>query len=760
MILTTEILDTTQKILIVAPVASVFLTKLKEHLARETDAAITVSPHPVRYYGKYDVCFFLQVSDVLLPEMKKYQSTKCAFIFFDEMDLAQTYATYCYEHHYTHIRVLNLQTTPAFYEKDIETILWFIFSRNEDIFLHIYHPQKQVAPPKKKPKQSFDLRSLRRPRTLATIIAGLVIMIHVLFIPPLLAASGLHYLAVTSLMAGNRTNSTRYLAIADTFLSATTGLYRMAQPVYHFFSASLPVDDAIQINTSTNKLMHAGFALQEDGRIFIDGLFAKNKSDEERAAMREAQKRIEAEEASLHTHLNILSHKLPDWNDDLKTAKTALASLDTAATLYETISPHLDSIFAAQTEKKYLLLFANNMELRPGGGFIGSFGILTINDYTITSLEVYDVYDADGQLTTHIDPPAPIAQFLNQPHWFLRDSAFTGDFKINYEQATAMLAQELGETDFDGGLLLTTTAVKNILTATDTLYIPDYKDTVTADNFYIKAQLYAETDFFPGSLQKKNFLASVMDQMLLGMRDVSLPALFAAFEESLDQKQLVLYTPDPALQQVFEDNYWAGRMLRPTCTGTDALHCIPDYLLQLDANLGVNKANFFIERSSKLDTLIDETGHIRHTATFHYRNNSYTGVFPGGTYKNYFQLLIPPNAFVTSITIDGVALREYDESNFEYKTVGFLMTVPPQSNQIITVRYTLPTTIVSGNGVYQLLLQKQIGAGNSDLSMKVSIPPHVTITRHNLSPLAKGSEILYNTSVSSDKIFLIEFSKK
>ncbi|PIZ62200.1 hypothetical protein COY16_04940, partial [Candidatus Roizmanbacteria bacterium CG_4_10_14_0_2_um_filter_39_13] len=84
----------------------------------------------------------------------------------------------------------------------------------------------------------------------------------------------------------------------------------------------------------------------------------------------------------------------------------------------------------------------------------------------------------------------------------------------------------------------------------------------------------------------------------------------------------------------------------------------------------------------------------------------------------------------------------------------------PQQSKTVQITYRLPTTIVAGNGTYQLILQKQIGSQNSDFKFTFSYPKNMTIERHNLSPLAKDNEIIYNTSISSDRIFLIEFNKQ
>lgn len=713
---------------------------------------------PVTDYSKYDICIFVQFTDILLPSIKNLTDTKFIFILFNEYELAQTYASFAYEYKLQHIKILNLETSPAQYDKDIDTLFWFSFSRTEDIFLHIFHQQPFEQVKKSKPKKKpFSWKQFLTPRKLVSFGIALLVFSQFIFMIPLLGSTVSHYFAYKQLIKGNVETAEPHLERGSAMLAAGEGLFSFSKPVLYFFSIGLPFENLIQLNSSASVIMSKASDLQQDAKLLADGIFEKNKSDQDVTELIEAKERLNSNVTDVREQIDLLENKMPTWNAQLTDAKEKLRKIDQSLGFYESIGPHLDTLLARDTDKKYLLLFANNMELRPGGGFIGSYAIVHVSNYTIGDIQVYDVYDADGQLTSHIAPPEPISKFMEQPFWYLRDSAFTGDFIDNFTQAEEFLEIEVGETDFDGGLLLTTTAVKNILSTVDSLYIPDYRDTITAENFYLKAQLYAEEEFFPGSIQKKSFLSDVMDQMLLHLADADMEALFSNIKDSLNQKQLVLYSKDPGLQSVFEEQYWSGRMLSPSCTVSD--HCIPDYAYQLDANLGVNKANFFVQRPTSLKVSIDSSGKIVNTLSVMYSNDSNQGVFPGGTYKNYFQVLLPPNSFIQSVTVDGSPVEEYDETNFTYKTVGFLLTVEPQEKRKVEIIYRLPTTIIQGAGVYQLILQKQIGSPNYDLQFAFEVPSNISVTRHNLSPLAESDKILYNTSVSSDKIFLIEFTK-
>ena len=72
--------------------------------------------------------------------------------------------------------------------------------------------------------------------------------------------------------------------------------------------------------------------------------------------------------------------------------------------------------------REYLVLLQNEAELRPGGGFIGSLGFLSFEGGYLLNFEVKDVYEADGQLKGHVEPPEEIKTYLGEAGWYLRDA--------------------------------------------------------------------------------------------------------------------------------------------------------------------------------------------------------------------------------------------------------------------------------------------------------------------------------------------------
>lgn len=753
-----EVYNDTSSIQIITTQQTLFLKQLLAALNKFRTKVVT-AVQPPESYDDHDVYFFIQNPHVLLQQFENITEKRFIFILFDMDQMAQTLSSFAYEKNLHHIKIINLQTKPEFYQKDIDTILWFAFSNPEDIFLHIYHPEIDFHRKQKKivRKPSRPLFTIpRRKRTWALVVFLFFFISHIAFIPPLLIASFFNYKNAQKIIETN----THYAASPGAHVSLQIAklLYGYASPTLHLFSVARPFDDLFEMNDAGNRMLISASTLRSEGTQFMNLLMMKNKTPREIDEIRKLKQSLFGNIRTLQEDIRIIDQKIPEY-EQFMTVKERIEDYNDLLPLLTEIEPHIDTFFPLNGEKKYVLFFANNMELRPGGGFIGSFAIVRVGPYEISDIKVYDVYDADGQLTEHLEPPKAISKFLEQPFWFLRDSAFTPDFVTNFGEAEMLLEKELNEGNFAGGMLFTTTAVQNMLEASEGLYIPDYEETITKDNFYLKAQLYAEKDFFPGSIQKKRFLGSVMNQMLINLSDVSLPDLFKQIEKSLNEKQMVIYSRDPNLQAFLEKNYWSGRTLKPKCNLPQAINCVLDYVFPVDANLGVNKANFFVSRPTKMNIVLKENGTIENTVTLAYTNNSYEDIFPGGPYKNYFQLMVPPNSRIMQISVDDVSLTDYDETNFEYKIIGFLLTVPPQSSKIVKITYTLPTSIISGTGMYQLIFQKQIGSANDNLQLEFDLPENISVMNNNFSPLVKDSKIIYNTSISSDKIFLIEFSK-
>ena len=639
----------------------------------------------------------------------------------------------------------------------IERILWFMLRSSREMSLDVHSDLPRKSAPSRKRKK-FTVTLTRKRLVIAALFV--FFMLHILFILPLAGTTYYIYRAGTQLRDQTFDSALSHISRAESLFHITESTYALAKPGLQFLFLSIIPENLMSIQENSISFIQTAIASSENTRALARLLLDTQKNSEE---INEARIRVQELEQQVTT-LGTTSQNVYDRLDyDISAVQEIRKDFETIAGYLQTGSQligHLDTILGDNSQKNYVFFFYNNMEIRPGGGFIGSFAHVAFQDYTLKTFEVYDVYDADGQLKTHVRPPAPIREYLDQPHWFLRDSNFSPDFEQNVQTAEFFLDRELNLNNFDGAVGLTTTALTYILEAFGDVHIVDFDQTINADNFYLTAQGESEIDFFPGSSQKKSFLSTVGRTLLLKLEDADPAKLGLAIKRSLDEKHIVVLNDNPEVQSDIDTLGWSGKIINPQCISSST-NCIINHILPVDANLGVNKANYFVSKLMKLKTVIAASGSVQNELSMSFTNNSSPGVFPGGTYKNYFQVYIPHNARIEQIDIDGQKVTDYDESKTGFfKIIGLLLTIEPKETAIVTFSYELNSAVKSGENAYQIVLQKQIGSFNNEFSLEVQLPRGVLITDQNFKSVAKNNSVLYNSSLSTNKIFVIEFVKE
>lgn len=420
--------------------------------------------------------------------------------------------------------------------------------------------------------------------------------------------------------------------------------------------------------------------------------------------------------------------------------------------------------------KKYLILLQNNMELRPGGGFIGSYAIAKVNKGD-AQLSLHDVYNADGQLKGHVEPPFAIRRHLKSIHWYLRDSNFSANFPSNASASAFFLQQETGEI-VDGVIAVDVSFVKMLVSVFGKIEVPDYKETITTDNFYTVVQNHAEKDFFPGSTQKKDFLQSLFFaiQTRLMQKDVPYQELYKVLLQGLAQKHVLVVSSDQSIQNVFTANSMSSSLY----DGRVKKDSVVDYVGISEANVGVNKANVGISRKLSYDVEIDKNATLSSKLTITYKNEKSNNTY-AADYKNYLRIIVPKNSVLKSVNINGEEQKiipaitdpkVYEAKKFVApkglevtveeevgKTLfGFLVTVPLGQESVIVVRYLLPrylSTLPSAF-TYDLRVFKQPGTDVYPFLFSVQYPKD-----YNIVKTSEGfnKEILLNSDMNMNVLF-------
>jgi len=701
--------------------------------------------------GKWDD-FDLVVFFGLLPDLDSLKKTKKVFlIFFNQKDEYLQAQEWLKENH-SHYKVVNLGRTDRTIEELVEMVIfrtptpyYFDFSQKIE--------KKPLIVITNDPKKNLKL-SLK-------IILFLILFFNFLF---LIAFAGQGWLLFD--LFQNRQKPIEVLSHKVMVLKQVSTVTRGLSEVPKNTLFWLPgIDTYLNIYQSTDLttllLIDASDLL--NNFTSVNALLTKqNKSDFELAEIKLRVKKLKTQLGNLTTnYYRVISSWERTNTPFLNAKKRALLNQAAQAKDYlmvaEKIMDKLPFLLGASGERHYLILFMNNMELRPGGGFIGSLATVKINKYSLKEVLVHDVYTLDGQLKAHIDPPEAIKKYLNQPHWFLRDSNFSPDFSVNARQALRFVKIESDWADFDAVFGVTLTTVQKLLDLFPDFYVADYNEVITADNFFIKAQSYAEKDFFPGSYGKQDFLQSVFKTLLLKMEQGAYDPLrlILIFRDLFQEKFMTVYFKDPLLQQTFDELFWTGRVVSTECNFKKK--CFSDYVYVVDANLGVNKANFYVQRTVRLNTKIAADLTVSNVLALDYYNQSNLNVFPGGSYKNYIQIYLPKNTMINRLLINGAPAADYDVSTeLGLRKIGLFTEVAPGAKLNVTLKYVFLDKLKKQNQ-YQLIVQKQTGSINNDFVWQVGVPAEISLAQSNFEPVVRTDGFVYNTFLQQDRILIVDF---
>lgn len=440
----------------------------------------------------------------------------------------------------------------------------------------------------------------------------------------------------------------------------------------------------------------------------------------------------------------------------------------------------LPEIVGVDDSKSYLVLLLNNMELRPGGGFIGSFARVDFEGGKLKKLDVNDVYTLDGNLKDHVEPPPEIKNDLGANDWYLRDSNFEPDFPTSARQAEWFYNKE-GGGRVEGVIALDVSAIGSLLEVVGPIDLADYNQIITAENLFEQTISHAEQGFFPGSQAKKTFLTTLSTQLLnkiFFLPKQNWPEIVTALGKSLENKDINIYLNDPKLFSYLTAQNWTGALKR---NSTPPDGTVLDFLAPVEANLGGNKANYYIDRVYKLETGIGRDGEINQKLTINYTNRSPQNTWPGGLYKDRFRVYLPFGTKLNRVSWGDEDITKNVTSFVDYGRTGYsmLLELKAKEQKELVINYQLADklkfvenqqAVSSGNedkplssgnkAIYHLDVSKQAGTLKDPFEWKIDFPINYRIVSDENDNLGLApQEKTITTDLSTDRSFELSFSK-
>jgi hypothetical protein len=288
----------------------------------------------------------------------------------------------------------------------------------------------------------------------------------------------------------------------------------------------------------------------------------------------------------------------------------------------------------------YVVLLQNNTEIRATGGFAGSFAKLDFAKGGLRSVLVQDIYDPDGKLPGHVEPPYPIQEAFGQGWWKLRDANWDVDFASAGATVSWFLRQG-GEKNVDGVIAVNLDLLQKWIGVFGEVKVSTFEEKVTATNLYSLAQAYAERRVEGNKTEKRQFLgalgAALMERTKAASK-IELLALGKLVVDELNNKQIMVWMKDHQIQSEVERMRWGGR-LKSDWSGAG------DYIYVVDTNLGANKSDCCIERMIEQKVEKIKEGVEVEVKIVRKNNNPYSIPKPpeswGGQYVDYVRVVIP-----------------------------------------------------------------------------------------------------------------------
>lgn len=409
---------------------------------------------------------------------------------------------------------------------------------------------------------------------------------------------------------------------------------------------------------------------------------------------------------------------------------TLKATVDKSATSLADFQPFiklLPDLLGNPDPRKYFLLFQNDAELRPTGGFMTAYATMTVTKGKIEAGVSEDIYSLDNAFKKKVPAPEPILKYLPLVYqWNLRDMNLSPDFKVSMDTFSSYYTQIPNYPEADAIIAIDTEVPVRILKVLGPIGVPGYGGQFSAENdprcdcpqVIYELENIITRPTYEIREGRKSILGPLMNSMLanmMGSPKSKWPEFFTIFTDAIREKHLLMYFFDADKQQAVETLGAAGRIVDYP----------GDYMHINDTNFAGAKSNLFVESEVTQEITVNADGSITKKLELTYKNprkgdncNLEAGqLCLNGLLRDWFRLYVPEGSVLKSAAgfeADMETGSDLGKTVFE----GFF-TLAPQSVKKLEVEYTVPAGHVDGNN-YRVLIQNQPGTDPVKHTIKVN----------------------------------------
>lgn len=445
--------------------------------------------------------------------------------------------------------------------------------------------------------------------------------------------------------------------------------------------------------------------------------------------------------------------KIFELKDQLKKASVLMSQ----AVLASELAPEF---FGYPDQSTFLVLFQNNDELRPTGGFLGTYGILQTKNGDFVRFDSHDIYHMDepmeaGHLLSLV-PPEPIRKYLNKS-WYMRDANWSPDWPTSaqqivwfYNKENPLLPPKNQINNFTGAfngvIAITPDFVESLLALIGPVEING--EQFTKDNFTTLLQYKVEQDFASQNVtswQRKEVVGKILEEIkkkVFNLNYSQWPSAAEKISAAIEKKDILLY---------FKNDYLEG-LAKELNAGGEIKAAEGDYLMLVDSNMAALKTDAVMQR--EIDYQLRQKPDGLYADLKIVYTNTGKADWRTSDYKDYARIYLPEGIELKNAVGFSVLDKVYKEGD---KTViGGLLYVRLGKSTTLNISYKLPASLAKQyrQGNYQLYVQKQPGSRVNSLKIDVMAP--IAIKSYNpAGAKVDGNNIIWTSGLETDKEFEI-----
>jgi Protein of unknown function (DUF4012) len=424
---------------------------------------------------------------------------------------------------------------------------------------------------------------------------------------------------------------------------------------------------------------------------------------------------------------------IPPWiflsrRDEFNRLRQRIADASTALPLLRSTTESLATSFGkgdtTASPHHFLVLFQNDAELRPSGGFIGSYGVLTASSGTLRSFafgtNIYKI-DVPFARSVKVEPPAPLKTITQ--YWAFRDSTVGSGFRADASRSAADMYKKETGTDIDGALLLDTSVLQDMLRLSGPIAVPGSDTSVDASSVVntlteTVEKTYYESDSNRLANEPKSIIGALIPILIDAVRSTpgALRSVPNLVRDETARKSIQLWLSDSALDDSIA-------RIQPTDAPVSG-----NWMKVVNTNIGGMKSSPHITQRVEVSRTAEPLKRcIVQTVTIT-RTHTGSSTWPDGDNNNFMEVYLPSNADVLSLpqgrggasflpesqqveigTLGSVVAPAVIEGA-NWKKVAFWATTAIGATTEYTFSYALPA---EDDGAFTYL--KQAGARNETL---------------------------------------------